>query len=294
MSTTAEYDAFGPWIYEVRRPDEVPRLFRSHPLDLDHALLTVKVPREIERRVANPSMDLYDNLLSLGPESITVLSRRGREFDARTVRYGQIQGITEFVDLLDARVTLHDDDSPVVVRYNASSTDVMSQLVDLVRQKYAGGTREQDRRQPRIGPLPDVEKALQVYVRRIAAEEDLGRTVAVQKRHPVEQVGASVVGRAMARAWPTTLQDVVFTIGARELQVFHRGRAFSTGYRPVQSLARTLLPLERVRGVEVRTGTLHNDISRLVIHVGKVGHEFELDTPVANKAAAELAQAVRL
>src|SRR5665647_2090229 len=131
MSTTAEYDAFGPWIYEVRRPDEVPRLFRSHPLDLDHALLTVKVPREIERRVANPSMDLYDNLLSLGPESITVLSRRGREFDARTVRYGQIQGITEFVDLLDARVTLHDDDSPVVVRYNASSTDVMSQLVDL-------------------------------------------------------------------------------------------------------------------------------------------------------------------
>src|SRR5660398_172964 len=113
MSTTAEYDAFGPWIYEVRRPDEVPRLFRSHPLDLANALLTVKVPREIERRVANPSMDLYDNLLSLGPESITVLSRRRKEFRARTGPDGQIPGNNEVVRPFDARVTLHDDDSPV-------------------------------------------------------------------------------------------------------------------------------------------------------------------------------------
>lgn len=292
MQSTPEYDAFGPWIYEIRRPEEVPRLFRSHPLDLDHALLTVKVPREIERRFANASMDLYDHLLSLGPDSITVLSRRGREFDARTVAYGGIQGITEFLDLLDARVTLHVEDAPVVVRYNASSTDVMSQLVDLVRQRYTVAAGE-ERRQNRPGPLPDVEKPLQSYFRRISAEEGVGRTVAVQRRHAVQPVDASAVGRALARAWPTTLQDVILTVGAREVQVFHRGRPYSTGFKPVQSLARTLLPLERVRGVEVRAGKLHADVSRLVIHVGNVGHEIELDTPVANKAAAAITQALR-
>ena len=73
MSSTAEYDGFGPWIYEIRTREEIPRLFSDYPLDLETAVLTIKVPRVIDRRDANPAMDLYDILLSLGPDKLNDL-----------------------------------------------------------------------------------------------------------------------------------------------------------------------------------------------------------------------------
>lgn len=62
MSTTrvSEYDRFGPWIDEVLDLEDVPRLFRSHPVDFDAARLVLKVPRDIARRDANAAMNLYD------------------------------------------------------------------------------------------------------------------------------------------------------------------------------------------------------------------------------------------
>lgn len=295
MSSTAEYDAFGPWIYEVRTQDEIPRVFRGHPIDLSTATMTVKVPRDIERRNANPSMDLYDILLSLGPDSLTVLTRRGRDCDAREVPYRQIQGITEFTDLLDARVTFHTETGVVDVRYNSSSTDTMSHLVQLVRQRYvAGGQGRPAPKGRRQGSsAPDVEDALRAYYRRLAHEEGAGRSLGVQKRHAVEPLEVSAMSRVMARAWPTTLQGAIVTLGERELQVVNRGRAFATGYKPVQSLARTLMPIERISALEVRPSKVYADVSALVVRVGTVEHAFDLDTPLANKIAGDVKHQVR-
>ncbi|WP_448629439.1 hypothetical protein [Cellulomonas soli] len=75
-ASTTEYDRFGPWIDQVRTPQDVPRLYRDHAIDLDSARLVLKVPRNITRRDATPDMDLYDHLLVLDATRLTVLSRR--------------------------------------------------------------------------------------------------------------------------------------------------------------------------------------------------------------------------
>ncbi|BDZ60782.1 hypothetical protein GCM10025873_05730 [Demequina sediminis] len=75
----SEYDRFGPWIDRVETEADVPRLFRPHGVDLAAARLVLKVPRNVARRDASPDMDLYDHLLVLGRDSLTVLSRRGRD-----------------------------------------------------------------------------------------------------------------------------------------------------------------------------------------------------------------------
>jgi hypothetical protein len=292
MSSTAEYDAFGPWIYEVHSQEEIPRLFRGHPIDLDASLLTIKVPREIERREASPSMDLYDIVLSLGPDAVTVLTRRGREVDTRTVAYGDIEGITELVDLLRGRLTLHAEDGPVVVPFNASSTEIISHVVQLVRGRYtsAAPVESSADNQPRIPR--EVEDDLQNLFRRLSRAGGLGRTVAVQRRHQVRAVGASTAGRAVARMWPTTLQSVVVTVSDREVAVLHRAHPFATGHRPIQSLAHTLLPLERVTGVDVRPSQAHEGVSAVLIRVGHVAHEFALDSATADQVAGELRRSV--
>ena len=72
---TTEYARFGPWVDEVTTPDDVPRLYRDHPIDLTSTRLVLKVPRNIARRDAHPGMDLYDHLLVLDDARLTVLSR---------------------------------------------------------------------------------------------------------------------------------------------------------------------------------------------------------------------------
>jgi hypothetical protein len=292
MSSTAEYDAFGPWIYEIHSKEEIPRLFRSFPIDLDRALITIKVPREIERREANPSMDLYDILASLGPETITVLTRRGREFDSREVAYREVQGVTEFVDLLQGRLTIDTDAGQVVIPFNASSTEVVTHVVQVLRGKYTSDRVGKGRAPAGRGggpAVPDVELDLQNLYRRLVREDGVDRTVGVQKRHVVTPIGASGVGRALSRAWPTTMQSAVVTlVRGREIQVLHRGKPFITGRKPVQALARTLVPIERVSGVEARPSQTHEGVSALVVRVGRVTHEFFFDTPTAERVAAEL------
>jgi len=292
MSTTAEYDAFGPWIYEVRTPEEVPRLFRSYPIDLDAAVLTIKVPRKIDRRDANPSMDLYDILLSLGPEKVTVLRRRGREYDFREVPYAELQGVSEVIDLLDGRLTLHADGGPVVVRFNGSSSEIVSHLVKLVRGLYVSSGAPSGGLPP-AGPggepsIADLERDLQILHRRLRREDGVDRTIAVQDRHAVAASGTNAVARAIARAWPTTLQSSIFSIGERELQVIHRGKPFVTGFKPVHALGRTLLPLERLAGVETRPNDDHPDVTTLGIRIGHVVHEFVADDAVAVDIARRL------
>lgn len=294
MSTTAEYDAFGPWIYEIHSLEEIPRLFRGQAIDLDASVMTIKVPREIERRAANPSMDLYDMVLSLGPERVTALMRRGRSVDARDVAYADIQGITDSVDLLHGRLVLHTEGSPIEMRYNASSTDIVSHLVHELRRLYIESPAPG---RPAGGPLnipAGVEDDLKNLYRRIAREDGVGRTLGTQVKRVVTPVGASSVGRAVARAWPTSMQSAVVTVDDREIVVLHRGKPFATGHRPVQSLARTALPLERVVAVDVRESQTYEGVSVVQVRVGRVTHEYFLDAATATRVAAELRRAAGL
>ena len=73
--TPGEYARFGPWVDEIASADELPRLYRDHPIDFAAALLVLKVPRNIARRDARPDMDLYDHVVVLEPDRLTVLSR---------------------------------------------------------------------------------------------------------------------------------------------------------------------------------------------------------------------------
>jgi len=62
MIETDEYNRFGPWVIEISEEDPpspffIPYLSRTEP-----ALLSIKIPRKIDRRSAQAGMNLYDYL----------------------------------------------------------------------------------------------------------------------------------------------------------------------------------------------------------------------------------------
>ena len=262
MRRTEEFDAFGPWILEVQSPEDVPPLYRGHPID-PNAELVLKVPRRIWRRDANPDMDLYDNLIVAGADSVTVLSRRGDRYETTELPYGRIAAISSSVSLLDGRLLIHDVEGRqqagvmVNVRYNSVSNDLIQRLVGVLRAKTrAAGPAIESRTppHPEHGPLAlrdlgDDDVALVTGVREIAALDDEVVAAATHQRTVVQRRSGTLGGLSdLVR--PVTLQAAIVCVSPGELHILHRRQWFTTGRRPIHSVAHTVVVVPLVTSVQ--------------------------------------------
>ena len=261
METTPEFDAFGPWIYEVRTPDEVPPLYRAHTIDLQAARLVLKVPRAIERRNATPSMHLYDHLLIAGPDELTVLSRDGDRYRERSVPYGRIGAVELSVSLLDGRLRLLDatpgsGGELASLSFNGVSLGSVEQLVDLLvaeAQRHSAAPAA-----PAVTPSgapagtwnvggPDV--ALVVAYRELAERHPGLVRLADHARVPVSRRATSWVARLLDRWWPITLHAAVVAYAPGRVELLHRRELLTPRGRPAHSIARTTILASAVTAV---------------------------------------------
>ncbi len=260
MERTEEFDAFGPWVLPVTTADEVPRLFRPHAGDPTTAQAMIKVPRKISRRDANPSMDLYEHLLVVRDGTVVLLTRTPSQTGGvhqRSVALDRLVGLEESVDLLDGRLVLHPADGPVLrVSFNGASRDTVEALVAVVRQRWQQGAgHAAPERDPHPVPLglrdlgPDV--ALVTEYRALIAAEPGMRLLGAHPRRVVRPgaeggaVSAGGLTRFLHSLWPMHLQGAVVCSDGRELVVIHRRPWWTRGSRPVNSLARTIVPIDR-------------------------------------------------
>lgn len=163
----SEYDRFGPWVDKVDEEGDVPHLYRDYPIDFSSEPLVLKVPRNIARRNATPDMDLYNHLIVLGQQDLTVLSRRvskssraadaaasdetgraGRSaarerassdssdgYNVVTIARADVVAIRTSLNLLDGRLMVSTaEGTPIVVSYSGSASDVIDAFVGALRE----------------------------------------------------------------------------------------------------------------------------------------------------------------
>ena len=132
----SEYDAFGPWAYEIDEDHPLPPLFVpwvEHPEDYR---MLFKLPRDIERRKATPDMDLYDYVVGANDEGIRVWSRREKAVDTAYLPFREIGGVRLYQRLLKGVCTLYGREGAVTLPYNTVSADTFWKLLELVRQSW--------------------------------------------------------------------------------------------------------------------------------------------------------------
>lgn len=262
MRRTAEFDAFGPWIDEVHSPEEVPRLYRDHPLDLSTAHLTLKVPRRIARRDANPDMDLYDHLVVAGASELTVLTRRGSDYVTRVLPYQRLATVQTSVDLLAGRLVVHDVEArqpgrpAITLGYNSVSHDMVQRLARVVRAQ----ARPEPARVPATARAPlqlgsrdlgHADVGLVTAQHELASHEPDVVPLAAHRRTRVARREGALSGPLDAFR-PVTLHAAVVGAGPGELHLLHRRDWFTTGRRPEHSVSHTVVLVDRVTSAEVR------------------------------------------
>lgn len=134
----SEYDAFGPWLYEIDDDHPLPPLFAPH-VDLRKPYrMLFKIPRDIERRRATPDMDLYDYVVAADDDGVQVWSRREKIVESTQMPYREINGIRLYQRLLHGVCTVYGVSNQLCLPYNTVSANVMWRFADLVRQSYSG------------------------------------------------------------------------------------------------------------------------------------------------------------
>jgi hypothetical protein len=300
FAVNSEYDRFGRWIDEVSRTEDLPHLYRDYPIDFSVERLVLKVPRDITRRSATPAMDLYDHLIMVGHERLTVLSRRlgrpsiegsratdmddGRGYNVVEIKFADVVAIRDALNLLSGRLTISTSEgTPVKVAYNGSAADVVGRLVGMLREVTS------------TKPASPVGAAL------AAVGAPLARPAAASEQGPVDPFLATAfleahIANPSLSAWathggrrlspnvaglqgtierlkhslsPMTLNGALFAADGAAMDVFGRHSWLMRGRVPTYSRSHLVIPFSAPDYLQLAPHPLYPDVTVATIGAGK-------------------------
>ncbi|THG32954.1 hypothetical protein [Naasia lichenicola] len=285
-----EYNAFGPWIADVASVDQVPRVFRRLAGDPADATLALKIPRDIARRDARPGMDLFDRLLLVRDDTLTVLTRSAQGVDEETIPLGEISAFEDSVDLLDGRLVIHASDGTMSVPYNGSSRAQMHRLIDVLRPPRPELSVADDRlaAPARIDALTELGQAdvgLGADFRELQRREPGSVLLAAHGRRILAPPPGPIAALTH-RFRPATLHAAVVYATPSELHVLHRRVQLARGGKPTLSSAHTIVVRSAIRSVSVHPHPEYPEVSAVTVAVA--GSRIELLVPHGSTAEQAL------
>lgn len=245
-----EYDRFGPWAIEISELDPPPPLFQPYLISEEKPLLSVKIPRQIERRNARPGMNLYDHVITLYKEKMQILERVADEVHSQTYAYPDIQCILHAEDLLDGRLRFIFTDNAIELPFNSVSSALIARIVDFVRQRYVD-----DARVHTIGQDLDVSDQVEsFYYAGIVASLKVKsppdtRVVACQAETPIGKYESGPFRSFLFGVIGKRLLESLHLSDGKELCLMDQGRTYR--YRGFAVYARNILymPISRITGI---------------------------------------------
>jgi hypothetical protein len=132
-----EYDAFGPWIYEIKDEGDTPKRFRAACGPHYGARFLLKAPRNVERRDARPGMDLYVSVLAVHDHGASLMSLNGEGVVTQDIVWSDVAALESYRDLLYSRLTLKlCDGGAFALEYSTVSSDLMRKVTDFIRSQW--------------------------------------------------------------------------------------------------------------------------------------------------------------
>ena len=246
----SEYDAFGPWIYEVNEEHLMPSLFVSYYKEDSNYLMRVKIPRNIERKEANPDMDLYDYVIGMYEDHIYILKRNNKYVEEIRTFYSEIEGIEDLRELLKGTLTIYLKNNKIVIHFSTVSGDVIMKLTRIIRERYTKRAFSE-----KIDYYYDKDLNLDTLylnlLNSIKSEDRAIRICAIQRSISLEFKVGSFLERIQHFLSGNTLLNTLHLSTSQELIIFTRGKVFNKNKQKNYNYAITYIPLEKLCSIKI-------------------------------------------
>jgi hypothetical protein len=273
---TAEYDAFGPWVLPVARDEDVPRAFREYPFDFVGSSTVLKIPRDIARREANPTMHLYDKMLVVDDDQLAVLERVGDRFSSTVLPLDSIAAVEVGNELLEGWLTVYGTDGTrVTVPFNGSSRPAITTLADrLLASPSALPVIIRRSDELAIDALGPADTALVTDYRDATQRRALRLHAADPGSVPPSRGSALArLGRPRRR-----LSGIVLSGTDHELVVVSRRLGLRASVKPDLSSRELVIRREQITGLTTSANPLVGDVTTATIEAGSARIELQLRT----------------
>ena len=241
-----EYDAFGPWIAEVKDPADLPRRFSRWWPDLEGARHLLKVPRPIDRAKVHPGMDLYESVIAVFPDKVRVLRAGPTDVTSREAPRNDVVATILHSNLLVARWTLLlSDGGALEVEYNAVSHPTIAEVDRYVLSNGPGDLK------PPAAPVvtPSTAQPRDHFFGSLVLALNAGASERVQPVH-VDEPGQSCLNERGRRRRSA---GAMFLASPEELVIIDRNRTVEPLFRRSNYAYNvTRIPFRRITAFEIR------------------------------------------
>jgi hypothetical protein len=251
-----EYDMFGPWIFEIESPDDVPDAFEPYFRYDETVEFAIKIPHHVERRNARPGDNLYDHVVACFPHGIAVFSLSSGGVRSWEGEYTQVVAIRTVHDLLHGELTFYMEDSRFTVPYNTVSEDMIEKVTAVVREHSRGGAGSDGvvRRSPPVAPGVSTTEVAYLYrslIRR-EAERTGAVPIAYQEMVPLEKREKHIFDPLLDAIRRISLRPALFLAGATGVVCYHAEPQIMRFGRGSYGYSRTEIPYATLQSFDTQ------------------------------------------
>ena len=272
----SEYDAFGPWIYEVDGEHPLPRLFAPYVRKRVDALMLLKIPRDIERRRATPDMELYDYVVGAYEERVVLLKRHEAAVQRTEVLYREIEGLALYRYFLQGNLMLYTAKGEVCIPFNTVSMSIMQRFVSIIRARYQTARRITSAVLCVGDPkdIPDLDVLFINLLRDMEGEGETARVGAFQPEAPLASAGRDWLQKIVHPLSLRTMPSMLHMVNHEELILIRRGKEEKRAKKNEFSYEFTYIPLGNIHAIRVQEEEQYEDILRCTLDFGRHQYTF--------------------
>ncbi len=266
---TKEFDAFGPWIYEIGEQHDFPPLFENYREIAKDARMVFKIPRHIERRNANPDMHLYDAVVAVFETYLLLLSRNDSNIIETRIYINDIKAIRVTQCLLSGNLILYTKAKVYTINYNTVSQNIIKKAVDSIRS-LQNLSQQKIHLSPMNYSIKTIEYLYVNLINDLKKTDEYIQLIAYQPNMKISRKKGII---ALFQRHPN-LQCSAFLYNKKELIIISRTTDFNTHEKVSYAYTYTYLPIVNISSIK-RT-EYPNDPAKNVLTIRVGNHLFSV------------------
>lgn len=275
-----EYDAFGPWIFEITEEHPLPGIFKGY-FDLSYNwTMLIKIPVNEERRLLKPGMNMYDYVIGALDDKIIIAHRIKDSVEMNEIRCSEILAIKNEINLLYGMLNIYTDESVFEIQYNAISEEIVQNLVRIIRKNLSVNEGELQ-----IDGLDRKDVNLSFFynniLKRFKKNEDNLKIVTYQKEKVLQYRKNNILTKFLRLFFKYVLLESLYLSNTFEIIVIERGLGIDKMGRTNYGTVYYYLPCFSILDVTVKPHKKFKDTDELKVKIGK--YVFNLFVASGNK-----------